>query len=157
MKNSCRKQAKTQLEFDHDFEAKIMHQIVENRAKMGAKSEKNRSKIEVKFEVDFGCDFGAKMEPKWSPKGAKMGAKSKKNRSKIDVKFEVDFGSDFGRHPGVSYARLGGMRGAGLTQIREFRGRGPARPAPGKPGAADSNAPRIPPSREGRCEQRTQI
>ena len=25
---------------------------------MGAKSEKNRSKIEVKFEIDFGSDFG---------------------------------------------------------------------------------------------------
>ena len=32
MKNSCRKQAKTHLEFDHDFEAKMVPTIVENQA-----------------------------------------------------------------------------------------------------------------------------
>ena len=47
MKNRCRKQAKTQLEFDHDFEAKMVPKIVENRAKIDPKSMKKGSRYTV--------------------------------------------------------------------------------------------------------------
>ena len=47
MKNRCPKQAKTQLEFDHDFEAKIVPKIIEHRAKIDPKSMKKGSRYTV--------------------------------------------------------------------------------------------------------------
>ena len=57
MKNSFRKQAKTQLEFDHDFEAKMMQKMVEHRAIIAPKSIKKRIRIEVKIKIFFEVDF----------------------------------------------------------------------------------------------------
>ena len=111
----------------------------------------------VKIQIDFEVDFEAKIEPKWSPQGAKMGAKSEKNLSKIEVKFEVDFGCDFdaiwatGSGPTTECAEPVKLRSG------QFRGTHLARPCPDKSGAADSNAPRIPPGREGRCDSRKKI
>ena len=92
--------------------------LVEKAMILEQNTRKKRVRIEVKIKIDFEVDFGAKMEPKWSPKGAKMEAKSEKNRFKIDVKFEVDFGCDLGWILASRPGGVGGMCGAGLTQIR---------------------------------------
>ena len=91
----------------------------------------------VKIQIDFEVDFGEKMMPKWSPKGAKMGAKSEKNRSKIEVKFEVDFGCDFDAIWATGCAPTTECAEPVKLRSGQFRGCGLARPAPGKPGAAD--------------------
>ena len=59
-----------------------------------------------------------------------MKAKSGQNRSRIEVKFEVDFGCDFAAIWATEPGQPDVMRGAGLTQIREFRGTCSARSAP---------------------------
>ena len=81
-----------------------------------------------------------------------MGAKSEKNRSKIEVKFEVDFGCDFDAMKATGATPPAECAEPVFIRSGQFRGTHLARPCPGKPWAADSNAPRIPPGREGRCE-----